>query len=285
MTIDSALTGHTHHERGQIAVVVDDSPSAIAQMSMLLRTIKGCRPVEFTEPCEALAYCMSHEIDLVVVDFEMPGMSGVQFVESFRDAKKCASIPVVMVTSSSDRDVRYSALQVGATDFLGKPIDAVEFVARMSNLLAASRAHKTLAGLSQWLTDEVRKVSAVIRQCPVSIMITDRDGRIDYVNPAFTEASGFTAKEAVGLMPCDIGIEAFSAEDRAAIEAAIAEGHEWRGTTHGRRKNGNLYSESVLIFAIRDEDGSVGSLVSINEDITDPPVSSGHRAPDSASTH
>ena len=272
-------------ERTQIAVVVDDSPSAVAQMCMLLRTIKGCKPVEFTEPCAALAYCMSHEIDLVVVDFEMPGMTGVQFIESFRDAKNCASIPVVMVTSSSDRDVRYSALQVGATDFLGKPIDAVEFVARMSNLLASSHAHKTLAGLSQWLTDEVRKLSSVIRQCPISIMITDRAGRIDYVNPAFTEASGFAATEAVRQMPADIGIQAFSAEDQAAIEAAIAEGREWRGTTQGRRKNGYPYREAVLIFAIRGEDGLVSNLVSINEDITEQPVSSEHRAADSASAH
>jgi len=255
-------------DQSQIAVVVDDSASSVAQMSMLLRSISGCTPVGFTDPREALAHCLSHEIDLIIVDYEMPEITGLRFIESFRDDKHCSAIPVVMVTSSGDRDVRYSALQVGATDFLAKPIDPVEFVARMNNLLAASRAHKTLAGMSQWLTDEVRKISTVIRQCPISIMITDRAGRIDYVNPAFIAASGFTTEDAIGRMPSELAIQTFSDEDRAAIDTAMAEGREWRGTAHGRRKNGRPYWESVLIFAIRGEDGAIANLVSINEDIT-----------------
>jgi len=255
-------------EQAQIAVVIDDSASSVAQMSTLLRSINGCQPVGFTDPREGLAHCLSHDVDLVIVDYEMPDMTGLRFIESFRDDKQSLSIPVVMVTSSGDRDVRYSALQVGATDFLSKPIDPVEFVARMNNLLAASRAHKTLAGLSQWLTDEVRKISTVISQCPVSIMITDPAGRIDYVNTAFVGASGFTLEEAIGQMPCDLNIQTFCEDDRAAIDQAIEDGREWRGTAQGRRKNGRPFWESVLIFAIRGEDGAVVNLVSINEDIT-----------------
>jgi len=268
MTSISVPAAQPHPEAAQTAVVVDDSASAVAQMSALLRSISGCTPLGFTDPREALSHCLTHAIDLVVVDYEMPGMTGLQFIEAFRDDVDSASVPLVMVTSSADKDVRYSALQVGATDFLGKPIDAVEFVARMSNLLAASQAYKTLAGLSQWLTDEVRKISTVIRQSPVSVMITDRSGRIDYVNPAFVAASGFSPQEAIGRMPSDLNIEAFAEGDRSAIEEAINSGHEWRGTSQGRRKDGQAYWESVRIFAIHDESGAITNLVSINEDIT-----------------
>jgi len=250
------------------AVVVDDSISALTQMLNLLRTIGTCTPVGFIDPKEGLDYCRSHEVDLVVVDYEMPGMNGVQFIEHFREDQKKNSVPVVMVTSTEDKDVRYLALQVGATDFLRKPVDPVEFVARMNNQLAASQAYKTLAGLSQWLTDEVRKVSAVVRQSPVSVMITDRAGHIEYVNPTFIAVTGFSTDEAIGRLPAELMVENYGDEERAAINAAIEAGQEWRGTTQGHRKDGTGYWEAVRIFAIRDEAGTLTNLVSINEDIT-----------------
>jgi len=248
--------------------VIDDSPSALSQMLALLRTISKCAPVGFTDPEEGLRYCLNHDISLVVVDYEMPGINGVRFVESFRDDTRKASVPVVMVTSTADRSVRYSALQVGATDFLGKPIDSVEFVARMNNLLMASRAYKTLAGMSRWLSEEVHKVSTVIQQSPVSVMITDPAGHIVYVNPAFTAATGFSSTEVLGHSAEELMIETFGTESREAIEAEIEAGQEWRGTGQGRRKDGSVYWESVRVFAIRDEAGTITNLVSISEDIT-----------------
>jgi len=251
-----------------VAVVVDDSISALTQMLNLLRTIGTCSPIGFTDPREGLDYCLSHDVALVVVDYEMPGMDGVHFIESFREDRRRSLVPVVMVTSTGDKDVRYLALQVGATDFLSKPVDPVEFIARMNNQLSASQAHKTLAGLSQWLTDEVRKVSAVVRQSPVSVMITDRAGRIDYVNQAFMAVTGLSAEEAIGRTPAELRVETYEAEERAAITATIEAGQEWRGTTQGHRKDGSGYWEAARIFAIRDEAGTLTNLVSINEDIT-----------------
>jgi len=248
--------------------VIDDSPSALSQMLALLRTISKCAPVGFTDPEEGLRYCLNNDVSLVVVDYEMPGINGVRFIESFRDDTRKASVPVVMVTSTGDKNVRYSALQVGATDFLGKPIDSVEFVARMNNLLMASRAYKTLAGLSQWLTDEVHKISTVVHQSPVSVMITDPDGHICYVNPAFTAATGFSSTEVLGHLAGEIMLETFGTECRASIQADIEAGQEWRGTGQGRRKDGTVYWESVRVFAIHDETGAITNLVSISEDIT-----------------
>jgi len=249
-------------------VVVDDSQSALNQMLALLRTVGNCTPIGFTDPEEGLLHCLKHDIDLVVVDYEMPGINGVRFIESFRDDARKASVPVVMVTSTADRNVRYAALQVGATDFLGKPIDPVEFVARMDNLLAASQAFKTLAGLSQWLTGEVRKISTVVHQSPNSVMITDPDGVIGYVNPSFTATTGFTSAEVLGRAAADLMIETFSPEKRAEIQEEIEAGQEWRGTCQGHRKDGSAFWQSVRIFAIRDEAGAITNLASVSEDIT-----------------
>jgi len=132
-------------EPAQIVVVVDDSTSAVALMVQMLKTLAHCKPVGFTNSREALTWCLENEIDLVVVDYEMPAPNGIAFIGTFREDSRKASVPVVMVTSTGDRDVRYMALQMGATDFLAKPIDRIEFVARIRNLLDSFKAHKALA--------------------------------------------------------------------------------------------------------------------------------------------
>ncbi|MGE5514276.1 MAG: EAL domain-containing protein [Bacteroidota bacterium] len=252
----------------QTAVVVDDSASAVALMVQLLHTIDDCQPKGFTDPAEALDWCLDNEVDLVIVDYEMPAPDGIAFIRAMRDRQSKAAVPLVMVTSTHDLDVRYVALQVGATDFLTKPIDHVEFVARMRNLLASCRAHKTLAELSQWLTDEVRKVSLVVRQSPVSVVITDLGGRIEYVNPKFVETTGYTPEDVIGRNTRMLKSGLTSPETYRDLWATITAGHEWRGTFQNRRKDGSLFWEAVLISPIRDGDGRMTHYVAIKEDIT-----------------
>ncbi|MDO8607594.1 MAG: EAL domain-containing protein [Phaeospirillum sp.] len=252
----------------QRAVVIDDSASAVALMLQLLETIEGCQPVGFTDSAQALSWCLNNDLDLLIVDYEMPPPNGLSIIEAFRDDKSKAAIPVVMVTSTEDVDVRYMALQIGATDFLSKPIDHVEFAARMRNLLASYRASKTLAEVSLWLTDEVRKTSMVIRQSPTSVVITDRSGIIEYVNPKFTETTGYRPDEAIGKRPSILESGDASPEMHQELWDTITSGNEWRGTFQNRRKDGTLVWEQALISPIRDSSGAITNFVAITEDIT-----------------
>ena len=141
----TALQNRDRSRAPQRAVVVDDSSSFMDHMVRLLRTIADCDPIGFTSSAKALEWCRLHKADLIIVDYEMPAPNGIAFIETIRSNDQIKAVPIVMVTSTDDKDVRYMALQIGATDFLNKPIDNVEFVARMSNLLAFRRAHKVLA--------------------------------------------------------------------------------------------------------------------------------------------
>lgn len=252
----------------QQAVVVDDSPSAVALMLQLLQAVDNCQPVGFTDSAKALEWCRTNEVDLVVVDYEMPSPNGLDFIRMFREDRAKVAVPVVMVTSTPDKDVRYVALQVGATDFLTKPIDRIEFVARMRNLLASCSAHKRLAELSQWLTEEVRKVSLVVRQSPVSVIITDLDGTIEYVNPKFIETTGYSAEDVLGQKPGLLKSGLTPPETYRELWETILTGKEWRGTFQNRRKDGSLFWETVLISPIRDAEGQMTHFVAIKEDIT-----------------
>ena len=252
----------------QQAVVVDDSASAVALMVQLLECVENCHPTGFTDSAEALDWCLANQVDLVIVDYEMPTPNGLAFIEAFRNDKRKTAVPLVMVTSTEDREIRYMALQVGATDFLTKPIDPVEFTARMRNLLASCHAHRTLEGLSQWLTDEVRKVSMVVHQSPVSVVITDLNGTIEYVNPKFTAVTGYRPEDVIGHKPSILKSPHSPPELYDELWKTISSGREWRGTFQNRRKDGSLFWEAALISPLRDAAGTITNYVGVKEDIT-----------------
>lgn len=139
--------------------LVDDSESSLAFMAGLVRSVPDCEAITFQDSMQALIWCLGNSPDLVVVDYIMPSLDGLRFIEALRANPQKGDIPVVMVTSSDVKDVRYMALQLGATDFLMKPVDSVEFLARIRNLLAGHRAHKALGDLSNWLAAEVQKAT------------------------------------------------------------------------------------------------------------------------------
>lgn len=142
--------------------IVDDSESATSFMTGLVLDLRNVDVTPFGESLEALAWLRRHPVDLVIVDYLMPALDGLGFIERFRKEPIQQGVPVIMVTASDCKDVRYMALQLGATDFLTKPIDPVEFTARISNTLDAQQIRKSLADRSSWLAGEVARATAAL---------------------------------------------------------------------------------------------------------------------------
>lgn len=116
--------------------------------------------------------------------------------------------------------------------------------------------------------EQLRKLSRAVEQSPVSVVITDRSGTIEYVNPKFTLITGFTPEEAVGQNPRILKSGEKSPEDYRVLWETITSGNEWRGTFHNKKKNGELYWESASISPIKDSDGNVTHFIAVKEDIT-----------------
>ena len=104
--------------------------------------------------------CLANEPDLLIVDYMMPNLSGVELTARFR--ARYPDVPILMVTANHESELRHQALQQGVTDFLNKPLDNTEFLARAKNMLALRQSHKNLADRASWLADEVRKATAQI---------------------------------------------------------------------------------------------------------------------------
>jgi response regulator RpfG family c-di-GMP phosphodiesterase len=139
-------------------LIVDDSATNLVLLAKLVRSI-GCTPLTYSDPTRALQEGPDLRIDLAIVDYKMPKLDGIELIAKLRALPSFGDLPIVMVTTSDQSQVRYSALEAGATDFLKKPIDAVEVKSRLRNLMKLREAQNKLRDRASWLAGEVRKAT------------------------------------------------------------------------------------------------------------------------------
>jgi response regulator RpfG family c-di-GMP phosphodiesterase len=142
--------------------IVDDAAINLTLMQALVSKIDDCKAVCFREPIPGLQYCIDEDVDLVIVDFMMPNLDGIEFIRRLRAVDRRHDVPILMVTADHEKEVRHRALQSGATDFLTKPMDRVEFTSRVRNMLDIRRSHLLLADKAAMLAEEVKKATAEI---------------------------------------------------------------------------------------------------------------------------
>lgn len=116
---------------------------------------------------------------------------------------------------------------------------------------------------------ELRKLSRVVEQSPVAVIITTRSGAIEYVNPRFTQTTGYTAEEVRGKTPRILKSGETPAEVYKQLWETITRGEEWHGEFHNKKKNGELYWEAASIYPVHSEQGQISFFVAIKEDITE----------------
>jgi len=114
----------------------------------------------------------------------------------------------------------------------------------------------------------LRKLSRAIEQSPVSIVITDTNGSIEYANPKAIETTGYSLEELIGQNPRVLKSGDTTKEEYVELWKTISAGKDWHGTFHNKRKSGEKYWESSSISPVFDESGKISNYVAIKEDIT-----------------
>jgi len=146
-------------------MVVDDQSTGRAILEQVMRGLDERVAVEgFARPVDAVVWATRHVSDLVLVDYLMPEMDGIEFVKRLRALPGYEHVPIVMITVHDDRKVRYAALDAGITDFLTKPIDARECLARCRNLLTLRRQHVVLEDRRRLLEHMVEDATREVRE-------------------------------------------------------------------------------------------------------------------------
>ena len=116
--------------------------------------------------------------------------------------------------------------------------------------------------------EQLRQLSRAVESSPTSIIITNTQGEIEYINPKFTQVTGYTPEEVLGRNPRILKTDQTPARVHRELWESLHAGLEWRGEFCNRKKNGELYWESASISPIKDADGVITHYVAVKEDIT-----------------
>ena len=119
-----------------VIMMVDDEPTTTDVLELLLTDAGYAHFIIANDSTQAMEQIGRDRPDLILLDLNMPNVNGFDILESIRTDRSLARIPVVILTSASDASTRLDALELGATDFLAKPVDASELVLRVRNNLA-----------------------------------------------------------------------------------------------------------------------------------------------------
>jgi two-component system response regulator RpfG len=119
-------------------LILDDQEVTVKLLSQYVRKItkiKNIEVVEFTDERKAISWLLKNRVDLILLDYKLNSMSGIDVISVIRLYPQHHNVPIIMVTEFDQPDIRFNALDAGATDFLAKPINPDECKARCTNLL------------------------------------------------------------------------------------------------------------------------------------------------------
>ena len=119
------------------------------------------------------------------------------------------------------------------------------------------------------MQDELHKLSEIVEHSPASVVVTDVDGKIEYVNPKFEEITGYSYEEAIGTNPSILKSGSQSSAYYQELWETILSGKEWRGEFSNMKKNGEIYWELASISPVVNDRGTIESFIAVKEDITD----------------
>jgi len=129
----------------QHVVIVDDDDLTLKLFAGIAAEIPDVVVHPFRSSTEAIDWYRGKDVDCFVFDYNMPLPNGLQMIALVRALPEFAHVPIIIVTGAHEREIRYQALDAGANDFLQKPVDYREMVARLTTLLALQAAQRRLA--------------------------------------------------------------------------------------------------------------------------------------------
>ena len=145
-------------------LVVDDDRLTVSALEQLLQRHGYSRVMGITDSRTTLETCSSFDPDLILLDLIMPDVDGFEVLEALRSDGSERFLPIVVLTGDDSEEAKARALEVGATDFLVKPVSQTEALLRIRNLLETRRLNVVLRNQRAALEDAVRERTAELRE-------------------------------------------------------------------------------------------------------------------------
>ncbi|HTF86403.1 MAG TPA: EAL domain-containing protein [Cellvibrio sp.] len=201
------------------------------------------------------------EWDVILCDYSMPRFSAEAALQTLKESGQ--DIPFIITSGAVDAEDTVSLLKQGAHDFMNK-----EALARLVPAIEREIREAEVRRQRRLAEERVRILSSAVQQSPVSVLITNPEGKIEYVNPKYEQITGYASNEAIGR---DLGftlLNQTSADAMAAMRHSISNAQEWRGEFCSIRRDGQVFWEFVSLSPLRNDTGDLTHFVIIKEDIT-----------------
>ncbi len=243
-------------------LIIEDSDS---DALLLLRQLQKAGYDVVSEQVETAgqmrAVLETQDWDIVISDYNLPQFNGRAALELLQGMGQ--DIPFIVVSGAIGEETAVAMMKAGAHDYLMK-----DNMTRLAPAVERELAQAEVRRQQKRAEDQLRQLSRAVEHSPASIVITNIDGSIEYVNPKFTALTGYSLEEVRGQTPRILKSGQTSPEVYNDLWKTILTGQEWRGELLNRKKNGTLFWESVSISAIFDAKGKISHFVAVKEDIT-----------------
>ena len=199
--------------------------------------------------------------DMVLSDHNLPQFNAPSALAIFNEIG--IDIPFIIMSGAVRAADVVDLLKAGAHDFLEKN-DLARLVPAIERELREVKVRQRQREAEETL----RKLSSAVEQSPSTVIITDDKGLIEYVNPKFEKATGYTAKEVRNQLPDILGPNYLTQEQSDALWKTVRDGKEWRGEFFSQRKSGEMFWEYALVSSIKNPEGETSNYLITTEDIT-----------------
>ncbi|MBA4384580.1 MAG: hypothetical protein C0410_07570, partial [Anaerolinea sp.] len=201
--------------------------------------------------------------DIIITNWELPEFSGFRTLHILRERN--INIPIIVFSSKIGEETAVEAMHQGAYDYLLK-----DHPDRLGQAVRNALNHYDQ--IDQWKrTESIHSLqTAALNATANAILITDCDGTIEWLNPAFTVLTGYSESEAIGKNPRDlVKSKSHDVSLYRNLWETILAGKVWKGELVNRKKNGQLYTEEQTITPVRNLKGEIIHFIAIKQDITD----------------
>ncbi len=249
-------------ENGLILVIEDDT--GLAELIDGVLQDEGWTVVCGRGGREALTVLRERSPELLILDYCLPDMNGEEFLAQ-AGHEGIDLPPFLVATGVGDERTAVEMMKRGAMDYLVKDTRFLSVLpVAVRKVLEQVHGRRQLSHAIQAL----RRLGSAVHQSADSIIITDTEGTIEYVNPAFEKTTGYSSGEVLGRNPRILKSHKQDEAFYKNLWMTISQGGVWSGRLVNRRKDGILFHEDATISPVQDGDGQIVHFVAVKKDIT-----------------
>ncbi len=235
-------------------LVVDDCLPVSTSVSLLIKKL-GYDVMVADSGGSALELLKSQKIDALFLEISIPGEKSLEILSYVHE--HLSDLPVIVTSAAMSEKEEADVFNMGAFDYLVNPVNSARLEVTIKKAIIESERRQ-----------QASLFSVVITNSPITIVITDKEGNIEFVNNAFCRMTGYSFKEVVGHNPRILKSGEQSESFYKDLWDTITSGKNWHGEFHNKKKNGELYWEYTIIIPIIDPTWSITHFVSVKQDIS-----------------